>query len=685
MRRDVLDFEQRKLHAEIIVFALLLGAYVGSIVAQGTHQIYWKEAENAAMLGKCAVATDIASGGLTVWLRGGEIKWNTVVKQGTYKFLGRVRAGGRDNHTSGVTGKTQYLFSIDGIEKPLTLIEGTVVYHGDERNYAWIESEPLALETGFHDIAFKAKWRWAKCDIMVLTTVLSYVPPKNPPYGQEVPLNLALVPDLETRRRLSGYTLWTKPLELNVEPDEKPESVRDIDKLTITASINEFEPTNFIVTNWLDAPLRFRITVSDLQSEEGVRIANEKIEVRFAEFIESWEERLLADALPLANQACILTVPPGESRQVWLIVDCHDAAPSDYRGRITVMPLESFADIAPKSIELELKIWNIIFPNIHPLKIFLSDYDVNFPGMVKDMTEHYVNVFHVSNMPGPGGNYAAQDEQIRREGKHGMIYFETWAFRDSDEWKTPAGREKFKKWMADWSTHLREELGLNYKDYCLHIYDEQSGSTVDDYIAARQLIQEVDPNIKDIVTASPATTLDELKRMNPYVDIWSPFLPTLEDETKVEFYRNTGKPVWPYICAEDKKERDIYSYYRLFLWRVWEYGFHGCFVWTYIRDNAWRSRFWDGGMVYPGQYGVIPSRRWEMFREGLDDYLYLYLLQQMVQKAEKVGGNVETAKQVLEEAPSRVLNEPTDINKALSWRYQIAQQIVKLCNSLENQ
>ena len=74
-----------------------------------------------------------------------------------------------------------------------------------------------------------------------------------------------------------------------------------------------------------------------------------------------------------------------------------------------------------------------------------------------------------------------------------------------------------------------------------------------------------------------------------------------------------------------------------------------------------------------------------MFREGLDDYLYLYSLQQMIQKMEKAGGNVEIAEQVLEKASSRVLSEPTDINKARFWRYQIAQQIVKLCNSLENQ
>jgi hypothetical protein len=62
-------------------------------------------------------------------------------------------------------------------------------------------------------------------------------------------------------------------------------------------------------------------------------------------------------------------------------------------------------------------------------------------------------------------------------------------------------------------------------------------------------------------------------------------------------------------------------------------------------SEKWPNRLWDsrtymnfhgeGQLVYPGPEGVcIPSMRLEIFRDGMDDYEYLYRLRELIEKCE---------------------------------------------------
>jgi hypothetical protein len=161
--------------------------------------------------------------------------------------------------------------------------------------------------------------------------------------------------------------------------------------------------------------------------------------------------------------------------------------------------------------------------------------------------------------------------------------------------------------------------------------------------------------------------------MDPYVDIWSPYLPRLSNAEEVTFYRQTGKPVVPYICAENKRVLDPYAFYRLFPWQVWRHGFHGCWIWTYLRGDPWNGREWDGGMVYPGQGQIVTSRRWEMFREGLEDYLYLHLLRERVES----GKAPASATKLLQQAAAEVLATPDDPGVAHTWRARLVAALAE--------
>ena len=77
-------------------------------------------------------------------------------------------------------------------------------------------------------------------------------------------------------------------------------------------------------------------------------------------------------------------------------------------------------------------------------------------------------------------------------------------------------------------------------------------------------------------------------------------------------------------CAENKRYWPG-QMYRFWAWKLFEQRTAGLFIWTWISRDAWQGRSWDGGMVFAGNGGIVPSRRWELLRMGLQDWLLLDL------------------------------------------------------------
>jgi len=88
--------------------------------------------------------------------------------------------------------------------------------------------------------------------------------------------------------------------------------------------------------------------------------------------------------------------------------------------------------------------------------------------------------------------------------------------------------------------------------------------------------------------------------------------------------RDTGKPIVPYYCAENKRYWPA-QMYRRWPWRLYQQRVEGLFLWTWLSRDAWQGRSWDGGMVFAGNGDIVPSRRWELLRMGLADWLLLDL------------------------------------------------------------
>jgi len=95
---------------------------------------------------------------------------------------------------------------------------------------------------------------------------------------------------------------------------------------------------------------------------------------------------------------------------------------------------------------------------------------------------------------------------------------------------------------------------------------------------------------------------------------------------------STGKPVWMYACEGSYKLQSPLGYFRGQAWQAWRHGLSGVGWWSWCATaDTWAP---DAGYttVYQGD-GVIPSKRWEAIRDGIEDYGMLTALKRAADAA----------------------------------------------------
>jgi hypothetical protein len=220
-----------------------------------------------------------------------------------------------------------------------------------------------------------------------------------------------------------------------------------------------------------------------------------------------------------------------------------------------------------------------------------------------------------------------------------------------------------------------------------------------DYEFVRQgmeLIHRAGPKLTRMLTEQPTPELYGA------VDLWCLSTPALDPQA-VEERQRAGEEVWWYLCTGPKAPYftlflDHYgTEMRLWLWETWKHGLDGILVWqtNYWSSGAaypepalqnpwedpmsWTSGYstaagvkhpWgngDGRFLYPPNRdplhdktkyleGPVPSIRWELLRDGIEDYEYFWLLKQEIERLKASG----TDPSVYREA-ERLLEVPSDI------------------------
>ncbi len=412
--------------------------------------------------------------------------------------------------------------------------------------------------------------------------------------------------------------------------------------------------------------------------------------------------RVVADPLIPLNRAGRLDVPPGESRQVWLTLPARDLPPGDYEATLEIRPLAQAklkAAPAGKRVALRLRIAPLRLKASPEFAVYNWDYARN-ADYVRDLFEHKVNFFLVSTgMPHPEFDaqgrakgridYSRYDRLLRVKMRYarragGRILFAYGVIRDFHfgvakrrgwAFRSAAWDRAFRYTYTHWLRHLHA-LGLRYDDFCVQVWDEATGANIRYVVEGGKLLREIDPDVRLVMDG--AQSLAEVKRIDPYIDVWIPHLTMLlrrdPDGKLLAYYKRTGEPVYTYTCSTRMKALSPYSYHRLKPWQAARLGLDGVFYWAY---NSWRGDPWndfdgpiaDCGVIYPPAWGKpITSRRWEASREGVEDWQLLRLVKRL---ADAAGPQGDAARKLIVDALNQVTAEPKDVGRAAAYRLRL--------------
>jgi hypothetical protein len=193
------------------------------------------------------------------------------------------------------------------------------------------------------------------------------------------------------------------------------------------------------------------------------------------------------------------------------------------------------------------------------------------------------------------------------------------------------------------------------------------------------------------------------------IDIWAPHLLVNAPELQQE-----GREIWTYFCTLARSSApNLYIdtppiYQRTIAWYCWMHGVDGFEHWstTYFWRNAhkglpvdqkWPAIPWDsrtyhdfhgeGQLVYPGPQGKIyPSLRLEVFRDGMEDYEYLYMLNEMLNSMEANEENkviLQQANDLLQVGEYLLIQYPHDVQITLENTIRFPDQPERIMEARE--
>ncbi len=261
--------------------------------------------------------------------------------------------------------------------------------------------------------------------------------------------------------------------------------------------------------------------------------------------------------------------------------------------------------------------------------------------------------------------------------------------------KLDPGYLKFKGYCQTLQQHLREKGWLD--EAFLYWVDEPMPKDYPGVLEGFLKIKDVAPDINRMLTEQPEPGLIG----GP--NIWCPMPCTFKFED-TEARRAAGDKMWWYVCTIPKKPYvtefidHAGTELRVWLWQTWKYNIEGILIW---QSNLWTTdcaypdtlqdpykdpmswihgygtkkgdkKPWgngDGRFMYPPEGatgyqketildGPVDSIRWEMLRDGLEDYEYLVILRNALKAhGDKLGADERKRLEALLEVPANITTD----------------------------
>jgi hypothetical protein len=288
---------------------------------------------------------------------------------------------------------------------------------------------------------------------------------------------------------------------------------------------------------------------------------------------------------------------------------------------------------------------------------------------------------------------------------------------------TPQYKAAFKAYCHEVQEHLRQKGWLD--DAYVYWFDEPDPKDYEFVMNGFNKLKEAAPDVTRMLTEQVEPNLVG----GP--NIWCPVSNNYKHEPAEE-RRKHGEKFWWYVCTGPKAPYCTLfidhpgTELRVWLWQTWQRKIDGILVWQsnywtssaaypdpnqpqnpYKDPMGWRSGYstpdgekrpWgngDGRFVYPPQAaadanppgpvldGPVDSIRWEMLRDGIEDYEYLAILRRLLEATkDKLSAGQRQEYTALLDVPQEVTSDMTTFTKdpapIEARRDQVARAIVQL-------
>ena len=286
------------------------------------------------------------------------------------------------------------------------------------------------------------------------------------------------------------------------------------------------------------------------------------------------------------------------------------------------------------------------------------------------------------------------------------------------------GTEEYNRLMKSYLQQIQknlDEIGILGKEY-IYWFDEPGEADYPFIHETNKMLKTYAPKLTTFLTEH-ITGQDISDVTDISCTIWHKL-----DHEKARKMHEKQQEYWSYLCCWPKSpwisefiDHDAINF-RMWIWASYVHHLKGILVWqtTYwnsveatpdgFLQNPWdeamswvsgygwikgKQTVWgngDGRLFYPENRDVnndknvydnevIPSLRLEVLRDGIEDYEYMIMLQNLVEKETKQSGKVLKAKRLLQIPQSIYTNEQTynkDPQAILKYRKKLAEAIVSL-------
>lgn len=528
-----------------------------------------------------------------------------------------------------------------------------------------------------------------------------------------------------------GYMVYYRNYLEVVYPYTRPTSEDVNPKLELFATQGEYEPTNFIIFPLKDLKAA-KVTVSSigpvLSSDIDVR------HVRFARGRPNYTVRYRYRVVPdILDHFTTLNLAKSENARFWITYHIPDNAPEGtYKGKITFecsggkVDLPVTLRILPiKLREDPSKIYGIYYNDpidrVKDADKVSADYFRHKAEMERaDMVAHGTRNITLSFGGQPAdaqGNFNFNLDAITEK----MDLWKKYDFKGPVVMSINTGGI-YEKYMGErYGNHMlnirippegfsREVTAMvkaieaerkkhGWPEFLIYPMDEPGRDSTAIKFMILLLKACKDGGVRTYLTADP--TKKQFQPLKPYVDVWctQPFLPDRETVLADMKARNVEYWCYPNHINGENDHTPVAGARMTYGFGFWRSGFVTLIPWIYsYREgdpfnnlDGYYSEFFNH---YEPDGTPLPVVLWEAYREGYDDYRYIYTLEmliadaknsrkagvaQAVSTAEKELQSVWDAIEVMPKYMTDGLWDPAQFN---TYRWQIALQILALQNAL---